>query len=125
MIDPTVLDELFVLAEDGGQDFLSNLVDQFLRETEPRLVELRGALAAGDAPAVGRIAHIIQGSGCQLGGRRLALSCARLESRATTGTLSDAETDLHGVELDYQDLRRTLLDLMAPANEHHAPCLHA
>ncbi|MDX6287117.1 MAG: two-component system, sensor histidine kinase and response regulator [Frankiales bacterium] len=125
MIDPAVIDELFALAQGVDSHFLANLVDQFIRETEPRLVELRVALEAGDGPGVGRIAHIIQGSGCQLGGRRLALSCGRLEAKATTGLLSEAEPDLQGVEIDYQDLRRTLTELMAPVDEQHARYLHA
>jgi hypothetical protein len=60
-----------------------------------------------------------------LGGRRLALSCGRLEAKATTGLLSEAEPDLQGVEIDYQDLRRTLTELMAPVDEQHARYLHA
>jgi CheY-like chemotaxis protein/signal transduction histidine kinase len=125
MIDQTVLSQLSALGESGEHDFLDRLVHQFVRETEPRLVDLREAFDAGDAASVGRIAHIIQGSGCQLGGRRLALSCSRLEAKATTGSLLDARTDLQGVEMDYQDLRRTLLQLMAPSDGRHFPCLHA
>jgi CheY-like chemotaxis protein len=124
MIDPAVLEELFALAEGSGHDFLPNLVDQFVRETEPRLVELRTALEAGDAASVGRIAHVIQGSALQLGGRRLALSGSRLESKATAGLIADASADMRGVEMDYQDLRRTLTELMAPADDRHFPCLH-
>jgi DNA-binding NarL/FixJ family response regulator len=125
MIDPAVLAELFVLAEGGEHDFLANLVDQFVRETEPRLVELRTAMEAGDAPAVGRIAHLIQGSGSQLGGRRLALSCERLEGKSRTGVVSGAGAEMQGLEMDYQDLCHALNGLMSPPDDHHAPCLHA
>jgi CheY-like chemotaxis protein/HPt (histidine-containing phosphotransfer) domain-containing protein len=125
MVDPAVLSELFALGDTGEHGFLDRLVDQFIRETEPRLVELREAVESGDTAAVSRIAHIIQGSGCQLGGRRLALSCSRLEAKATTGSLSEARPDLHGVEMDYQDLRRTLMQLMDPSDDRHSPCLHA
>ncbi|MDQ1695164.1 MAG: two-component system, sensor histidine kinase and response regulator, partial [Frankiaceae bacterium] len=73
MIDPAVVEELAALAAGGEPDFLPNLIGQFARETESRLVELREAVETGDGAAAGRIAHIIQGSGSQLGGRRLAL----------------------------------------------------
>jgi HPt (histidine-containing phosphotransfer) domain-containing protein len=116
MIDPEVLDELFVLGEVGALPFLADLVDQFVRETEPRLVDLREAMEAGDADDVIRIAHIIQGSGCQLGGRRLALSCGRLENKAATGLLGEAAIDLQGVEIDYHDLCRALTELMEPTD---------
>jgi HPt (histidine-containing phosphotransfer) domain-containing protein len=125
MIDPTVVEELAALAAGGEPDFLANLVGQFAQETESRLVELREAVETGDGAAAGRIAHLIQGSGSQLGGRRLALSCGRLEVVATTGSPSAALTELRGVELDYQDLCRTLTDQLAPAHDKQSPCLHA
>jgi two-component system sensor histidine kinase/response regulator len=124
MIDAAVLAELFAMADGGEPEFLANLVDQFARETESRLIELREAFETDNAPAVGRIAHLIQGSACQLGGRRLAVSCDRLEGNATRGSLSDAATDLQGVEMDYQDLSRALKELMAPTDDRHFPCLH-
>ncbi len=107
-IDPAVIDELRVLGEADEQDFLTELIDQFIRETEPALVELREALESGDAPTVVNIAHAIKGSCSQLGGRRLALSCGRLESKAVARSLSERQDDLLEVEIDYQDLRRTL-----------------
>jgi HPt (histidine-containing phosphotransfer) domain-containing protein len=107
-IDPTVLEELRVIGGSDDQDFLDELVDQFAADTEPLLVELREALEAGDAVAVRRLAHNLKGSSGQLGGRRLASSCDRLERKASDGRLSDDHSDLKEVEVDYQDLRRTL-----------------
>jgi PAS domain S-box-containing protein len=116
MIDPVVLSELIVLGQWAGQDFLADLVEQFTHETEQRLAELRAAFEAGDAEGVARVAHLVQGSACQLGGRRLAVSCDRLENKATTGLLAEAGPDLQGLDIDYQDLRRTLTQLMAPGD---------
>jgi CheY-like chemotaxis protein/HPt (histidine-containing phosphotransfer) domain-containing protein len=124
MIDRAVLDELAVLADLAHPDFLADLIGQFVRETEPRLVELREALEAGDELAVGRISHLIRGSGCQLGGRRLALSCDRLASNAAAGLLTRAASDLQGLEFDYQDLRDRLIQLMASVDDNHARRLH-
>jgi HPt (histidine-containing phosphotransfer) domain-containing protein len=124
MIDRAVLDELAELGELGDPDFLGDLIDQFVRETEPRLVELREALEGADALAAGRISRLIQGSACQLGGRRLALSCDRLEGNARAGLLSEATSDLHGVEFDYEDLRHRLMQLKATFAEEHVPRLH-
>jgi two-component system, sensor histidine kinase and response regulator len=107
-IDPAVFDELRVLGEADEHDFLAELVDGFTHETEPLLLQLREALEIGDTLTVGNIAHAIKGSCSQLGGRRLASSCARLESKATARSLSDGQNHLLEVEIDYQDLRRTL-----------------
>ena len=45
-IDPVVFEKLRVLGAAAGQDFLTDLVDQFVYDTGPLLTQLRGALAA-------------------------------------------------------------------------------
>ena len=107
-IDRSIFDELRLLGDATEQDFLAELVGQFVSDTEPQLVELRRAMETFDAPAVGRIAHSIKGSGDQLGGRRLAHACARLEEMASTDSLAEGATSLQEVEYNYQDLCRTL-----------------
>jgi CheY-like chemotaxis protein len=114
-IDPAVLNELRVLDAATDENLLDDLVDQFILDTDPLLVELREALERGNALVVGRIAHAIKGSSSQLGGRRCASSCDRLEGRATAGRLSDGQADLHDVEMDYQDLRQALTLLCSTA----------
>jgi len=102
-LDPAVFAELVALAATVDDGFLAGLVDQFVHETEPRLVDLRRAYRRGDVPAVRRLAHGIRGSSAQLGGARLAASCARLEQIVTT-------TDLRGhavlgeIEADHAEL---------------------
>jgi two-component system sensor histidine kinase/response regulator len=123
-IDPGVFDELRLLGEATDEDFLAQLVDQFVHSTEPLLAELRVAMETGDAPAVGRIAHSIRGSGDQLGGRRLALSCRRLEEKAATNCLCAGSTDLQEVEFDYQDLCRTLIHQLASTDRQRSRGQH-
>jgi PAS domain S-box-containing protein len=118
-IDPAMLDELRVLGVAAERDFLAELVDQFILETEPLLVELGEALEEADGEAVGRIAHSIMGSSAQLGGRRLALSCGLLEGKATAGSLSGGRADLDDVTIDYQDLRRSLIQELSPDDRQH------
>jgi signal transduction histidine kinase/HPt (histidine-containing phosphotransfer) domain-containing protein len=113
VIDPSVFDELCTVAGAGEPDFVTNLVDQFVRETANHLVELRAAFELGDAVGVGSIAHTIQGSASQLGGRRLAVSCASLERTATAGVLSDAKADLRRVDINFRELSRTLTQRMS------------
>ncbi len=91
-----------------GEDFLAQLVDQFLRETDLLFAELRTAREIGDHAAVGRIAHSIKGSSSQIGGRGMALSCGELEEKATSEGVSIGEDDLHDVEKSYDELRRAL-----------------
>jgi HPt (histidine-containing phosphotransfer) domain-containing protein len=106
LLDPVVVDELRDLDEEVGGNFLADLVAQFVRSTDPLFAELSEALRIGDAPAVGRIAHRIQGSSGDLGGVRLAASCGRLETKAVTGELAGGRRDMVTLQLDYDDLCR-------------------
>ena len=109
-IDHADFDELRLLAEATEHDFVTELIDQFFHDTDLMLVALRDASSRGDAAGVGHIAHSIRGSGAQLGGRRLALSCGQLESTATGGGLSNSPDDLIEVERDYAELRDALTE---------------
>jgi HPt (histidine-containing phosphotransfer) domain-containing protein len=112
-IDHADFDELRLLAEVTEHDFVTELIDAFVHDTDQLLVQMRDASSRGDADAVNQIAHSIKGSGGQLGGRRLAASCDRLERRATTGALAGGLADLAEVENDYQALRATLTEQRA------------
>jgi two-component system, sensor histidine kinase and response regulator len=113
-IDTEIFDELRILGEAADRDFLSELVARFVRDTDPLLARLGEAVEAGDAEAAGRIAHGLKGSCIQLGGRRLAHACDRLQWKATSGHIHEALSDLQAVQADYDDLCRTLAHHLAP-----------
>jgi PAS domain S-box-containing protein len=107
-LDQAVIEDLRALDDPLAEAFLTDLVNEFLDETPPLLLQLRDALEAGDSIAVGRVAHRINGSCGQLGGRRLASSCSRLEEAAAGGRLGEGHSQLEHVERDFFDLRRRL-----------------
>jgi PAS domain S-box-containing protein len=114
-VDAAVIAELRALSEDADPDFLAELVSQFVTDTDTRMHQLRSALDAGDAGAASVVAHSIKGSSGAVGGRGLALSCGRLETRATAGHLAAGQGELREVEDEYSELRRTLArELLAP-----------
>jgi HPt (histidine-containing phosphotransfer) domain-containing protein len=103
-LESAVIEELATF----GEDYLAQLVDQFIQETNSLLLELRAARENGDYAAVGRNAHSIKGSSSQIGGRRLARSCNELEEKATSEGVLLLADDLHDVENSYEQLRRAL-----------------
>ncbi len=113
ILDPAVFAELRALSIPSNERFLTELIGQFVHDTELRLTALRHALVLQDADAVSLIAHSITGSASQLGGRRLASSCNRLKRRAESGSSSDAHSDIDKVEGDFQDLRCSLEEQLA------------
>jgi two-component system sensor histidine kinase/response regulator len=108
-IDLLFIEELYGIGEAAGQDILGELVEQFVRDAETLLIEMRSALNAGDVVGASRIAHKIKGSAGQLGGRRLSSSCGRMETNASEGDLEEALEDLLDVEVDYEELSRVLV----------------
>lgn len=102
-LDPAVFGELVALADTMDDEFLAGLVGQFVHETESRLVDLRRAYRRGDVPVVRSLAHAIRGSSAQMGGARLAASCARLERVVTTTDLR-GHAVLREIEADHVEL---------------------
>jgi response regulator RpfG family c-di-GMP phosphodiesterase len=120
-LDVSVFDELSVLSEESEQDLVGELIEQFIVDIDPMLVELRDAVTDGDSLAVGRIANVIRASSDQLGGRRFATACGRLERAATTGRLADGGDAMDELESDYEVLRQTLVEHAAGVRGTQAP----
>jgi HPt (histidine-containing phosphotransfer) domain-containing protein len=107
-LDPAVFGELRQLGQAPASDFLVNLVNQFVRDTERQLKDLRKAFGGSDARTVSELAHTIRGSAGQMGGRRLSLSCGYLEAEVNAGRLLTSGQRLRQVEADYEEMRRVL-----------------
>ena len=125
IVDPLVFDELRLLGETTDEHFVAQVVEQFVHDTEPLLDALRTALDSGDHSGVARIAYNIRGGSLQLGGRRLALSCRRLQEKAESGRLSHGRTELEDVECDHRDLCQTLIRELASIDRHVSGKLYA
>jgi len=77
----------------------ARLLARFLELSGATIGELARAIDAGDAAAVGRVAHGLKGSAAVAGAERLSRIAARLCEVAVDGTLSEAPR-LHG-ELEF------------------------
>ena len=115
VFDEAIFEDLQALAEGADEGFLAGLVEHFVLDTEPRLVGLKVALKAGDCAEVARIAHAIRGGCGQMGGRRLASSCSRLERKALAEEITGGQAEMQEVEFDFQELCRTLTLQVAAA----------
>ena len=68
-------DTLASLAALGGEDFLRELIDEFLSDTRNLLAELRQSAAARDAIAFRAQAHALRSGSANVGAARLAALC--------------------------------------------------
>jgi PAS domain S-box-containing protein len=112
VLDRTVIDGLRGLREPGQPDPLKELAELFLRDARPRVQKLEAALAEPDLGKAAAAAHALKGSASNLGARRLAGLCARLEIQAKAGELSEAANILLNVKSEFHRVEATLVTEM-------------
>lgn len=90
------------LARAGGEmDFYRELLDLFLDDVPPRMVELRAAAEARDGNRLAAAAHGIKGAAANLSAIALRDCAYQLEQRGRAG-------DLDGIELQIVELEEEL-----------------
>ena len=91
VLDPAVVAELRRARDAyGNPGFVRQLVGLFQAHTPGKMDRIRQALAAGDAAAVGEVAHTLRTNCGMLGATRMAGACARMEEAAGRSDLSAA-----------------------------------
>jgi CheY-like chemotaxis protein len=106
-LDQTALQTLLELV-DGERILLAELIDSFLEETPPLLVELRRSLEAGDAGGLRRSAHTLKSSSRDFGATRLAEWAQELEAMGKAGTLDGAQDLVTQIEVEYPQVQMAL-----------------
>jgi PAS domain S-box-containing protein len=96
------------LAGNVSPELLIELIDIFLKDAPSRLEAMRAALAAGDAPAVGKTAHALKGGCSYVGATRMCDLCNKLEDQGRDGSLEGMEDYLSELEREFGRVRRAL-----------------
>jgi two-component system, sensor histidine kinase and response regulator len=104
VIDPAVFQSLRDLQGPDEADQVAELVDLFLKDTPPRLEAIKAAVLASNAPALRESAHSLKGTASNLGARRLATLCAKMEGLAKAGDVSEAAQWLPQLAEEYQQV---------------------
>jgi HPt (histidine-containing phosphotransfer) domain-containing protein len=93
-LNPETLETLKEYADPGDPRFLADLFRSFLDDGAERLLGLRSAAAAGDAPGTARLAHTFKGSSLNVGADALASLLHGINLAAKAGTLpGEAQLD--------------------------------
>lgn len=85
VLDPTTLDAIRGLQEEGEDDLLAELIDLFLEDAPARVAGMRDAIAREDWRALASWAHSLKGSCGSLGALQMAEICGRLEQHGRLG----------------------------------------
>ena len=108
-LDRAVIGGLKELREPGQPDPLSELLDLFFRDAEPRLKQMEEAVTSGDMPKLAAAAHTLKGSASNLGARRLSALCASLEKQGKAGDATGARETFSEVGAAFATVRDLLL----------------
>jgi HPt (histidine-containing phosphotransfer) domain-containing protein len=107
MLDPDALANLRLL-EKTEPGLAAEVVESFLGNAPRRLAEMRAALDAGDARALGKTAHALAGSCGTVGATPIGRLAAALEDLVRAGTLARAGELLAAAEAALPEVRRAL-----------------
>jgi HPt (histidine-containing phosphotransfer) domain-containing protein len=106
-IDSAALDELLETVG-GDREFLAELVETYLSDSPGLFIELRAAIAAGDAASARRAAHTLKSTSASFGANGLAARCREIEAAAAAGDLDGLGEQVDLAEATYGEVASTL-----------------
>jgi len=102
----------------GGDELLFELIDLTLEDTPPRLAEMRQAFDRGDLEKVGFVAHTLKGWSGQLGAKRMAELCRRLEVLKRGAAVENTPGLVRDLEREWEEVRAELLAVRSGGAAH-------
>jgi len=91
-IDMLALEQIIQLDSSPGKTLVREIVVSYCADSTKLMLQLRSAIADGDAGEIEVLAHSLKGSSGQIGAALLATLCEQLISGARKNDLSDAPT---------------------------------
>ena len=89
-------------------DFLSQMIDSFVETAPPLFEQLQFAVRQQDQRGVEKLAHRLKGSACHFGAQRLVLHLENLESKATSGDLSNSQILFNEAVSEFERVKTAL-----------------
>jgi HPt (histidine-containing phosphotransfer) domain-containing protein len=115
VLDPARLEELLDL-DPGDPSLLLRFIGRFGANAREAVDGMRGALEAGEAHRLGRVAHGLKGSSANLGAHRLAELCKEVELMGEGGVLA-TQAQLDGVAAEVEAAAAALEGFAAALEE--------
>jgi HPt (histidine-containing phosphotransfer) domain-containing protein len=93
-IEKEICDKAKEWIDEYGEDFLVELIGDYVEDSTARVARLRQAAAAGDAEALTLEAHTLKSSSASLGAQSLSALAKRLEDLGRAGDLAALAEDV-------------------------------
>lgn len=111
IVDQGSLDRLRALSQ--GDDFLSEILSEFIDDTESLVDQFEAAVTAGDAAASRDTAHALRSSAAYIGAKRLVELCLGWRGMTPAEVRRDGRANLLQLRTEVDLLRSSLHDIMA------------
>jgi HPt (histidine-containing phosphotransfer) domain-containing protein len=108
VLDPAAFERLLEITG-GDLEFVDELIDTYLADTDVQLAAMRQAATDGDAAAMMRPAHSLKSSSENVGATTLIDACRSLEADAKAGAVPDAMGRVAACEAAFEAVRAALL----------------
>jgi two-component system, sensor histidine kinase and response regulator len=114
---PLDLDQIELLRslDDGDGALLSEIISQYLSQTEEGRNELARAVVVGDHGAVARTAHALRGASANIGATGLAAVCEAMEMSARAEQLDGAPELVERFDAEFARVCEALNELLVPS----------
>ncbi len=114
-LDSDILDQLYLLSDSAGDDFVFDLFDLFVADAGSQMELLRQGFADADVGLVAQSAHSLAGTSGNVGASELAGLCAKLSTDCTeAGVMGDGAV-LGDIEMEFARVR-SAIDSRRPSN---------
>ena len=111
-LDPSVLDSLRQLNQDGEPDVVKDVLSLFIADAPMRLQAIASAAAAGDAAALQRAAHTLKGAAGTIGALGLQAACRDVEQGAKAGDISVGRKSVGAVLAEFERVKAEIDQLL-------------
>ena len=108
-IDSSVFDDFRGAGARGGaNDFVTQLIDEYLAESLSRMAALKDAVERRDAPALRLATHSLKGTSSIVGAKRMAAICDALETLARDTTFEGTAALIVDLDDEFTRVRQAL-----------------
>ncbi len=107
-IDPQKIEELKELVDDDDPDFLIELLEDYMNNSEENLKVIRYAIQAKDTMTVVRTAHTLKGASSNIGAVNMTELSKQLEHLGTEETLEGAVDLIDRLDVEFVEVKSEL-----------------
>lgn len=107
-LDPERLEDLMLLMECDGKDFLEDLFSTYVTDSSQRIANLKEAIRKQSQEDISAYAHALKGASRNMGATEFASLCQQLEKEHASMTKEETDSLLQSITLALSSVEQAL-----------------